>query len=172
MNKIILACIISILFVSTIFAITYEELTDYLKENTDMSSSRIVEILDGIYEQLDYICYKYNVMIAPEMMVSIMMIETNGRNVLGDNGHSIGYFQLQFPAIWYVWEFFPELKKNITTESLLSNPKYQAQLATSYLFLMYRNTNYDLHKSIEWYNGGGDPNYLSKYMSRYTAILK
>jgi hypothetical protein len=67
MNKIILACIISILFVSTIFAITYEGLTDYLKENTDMSSSRIVEILDGIYEQLDYIYDKYNVMIAPEM---------------------------------------------------------------------------------------------------------
>lgn len=136
-----------------------------------MTSSRIVEILDGIYEQLDYIYDKYNVRLAPEMMVSIMMIETNGRNVLGDNGNSIGYFQLQFQAIWYVWEFFPELKKDITTESLLSNPKYQAQLATSYLFLMYRNTKYDLHKSIERYNGGGDPNYLAKYIKWYTHIL-
>jgi len=169
MHKVLL--IIIVLCVSTMFAITYDGLTEYLKENTNMTASRIKEVLDGIYDQIGVIQNKYSTTITPEMMVSIMMVETNGRNILGDNGNSIGYFQLQFQAIWYVWEFFPELKKDLDTDKLLSNPKYQAQLATSYLFLMYRNTDYDLHKAIERYNGGGDPNYLVKYISYYKQIL-
>lgn len=159
------------LFVSTLLALTHDDLVNYLKENTNMTTSRITEVLEGITEQLAVINAKYSIILSPEMVISIMMVETNGRNVLGDNGHSIGYFQLQFQAIWYVWMYFPELKRSVDKDKLVSNPKYQAQLATCYLCLMYINSEKDLHKAIERYNGGGDPNYLTKYLTYYKHII-
>lgn len=102
--------------------------------------------------------------IEPLLILSIMETETNVRNVVGDNGDAIGYFQLHVDAVYYVSNFFPYISNKIkiigSHDNLIKYPVLQAKIAIRYLYLMKQNTE-DIILSLGRYNGQTD--YINKY---------
>ena len=109
--------------------------------------------------------------------ITIMGIETGGKNIYGDYGKAIGYFQLHKDAIFYVWEYYPEYGrfkfKNTDIKKLLLFPKLQVDIAASYLYLLYLKYN-SKEKAIAAYNGdiNGTNHYYEKFKQYQKFIFK
>lgn len=80
-------------------------------------------------------CEKFSV--PASWMVVLLIAESNGKNVIGDNGKAVGYFQLHQETVWYVSHYFPEFRKyNKNHTLLLYNPADQVRIAVRYIYLL------------------------------------
>lgn len=93
-----------------------------------------------------------------DFMIALMYTESAFRNVLGDDGKSVGYFQLTKEAVWYVAyydeevaRFYRQLKSH--TE-LLNFPDWQARIAYRYVSLLLKARG-DYVSAMELWNGKG-----------------
>ena len=94
-----------------------------------------------------------------DFMVALLYTESTFRNVLGDDGKSVGYFQLTKAAVLYVArfhkdvaEFYRKLKDH---KELLRFPGWQARIAYRYLSLWLKEHKGDYVSAMDHWNGEG-----------------
>lgn len=105
--------------------------------------------------------------IEPLIVLSILETETNVRNIYGDSGEAVGYFQLHKDAVYYVTNFYPYIKQKVKEignhNELLKYPVLQTKIAIRYLFLMEIN-NKDIIHALSRYNG--QESYINRYVTK------
>jgi len=133
-------------------------LQNYLVTHLCLSEKRAQELLDGIYDGIED-AKEFNsiIKVHPIEMIAILEAESSGKNIMGDEGKAVGYFQLHWEAIWFVWSYFPHLKREEFKKQPLSVfidfPYTQARLATLYLYLLKIQFGDDAYSA---YNGWND----------------
>lgn len=161
MKKLLLLLIL--LFSIFIFSSKQDFIYDYLVFERDIPKQEAYLIAETIYKDSD------SLGIEPLIVLSIMETETNVRNIFGDSGSAVGYFQLHRDATHYVANFYPYIKYKLQLindhDSLIKYPVLQTKIAIRYLFLMEIN-NKDIIYALGRYNG------QEKYVNRYaTKVL-
>lgn len=114
--------------------------------------------------------------IDPLLMVAIAYCETGLQNVTGDNGASIGYFQIQKDAAEYICMYFDDIREQYDKlpyhEALLSDIELQTRIAFRYMYMMttyWWDGNVDL--AIASYQGGrGDTPYYRDVREIYDLL--
>jgi hypothetical protein len=110
-------------------------------------------------------------------VITLMGIETGGKNIYGDNNKAIGYFQLHKAAIYYVWAYYPQLGeikfKHKNIKELIYFPNYQVKISIAYLHLLYLKFK-DKRKAIQAYNGDiyGTNHYYERFNKYKEYLLK
>ncbi|WP_448375618.1 hypothetical protein [Fervidobacterium sp.] len=115
----------------------------------------------------------------PLYMLAFGLAETGFSNVFGDYGKAVGYFQIHESAVFYVANFYEdvrEFKKKVRNHSdLINYPDWQLRIAYRYIYLSLRYMfNWDLARAISAYNGRRDKynEYTIKFFGYYTHIIK
>jgi len=115
----------------------------------------------------------------PLYLIAFGLTETQFSNVFGDYGKAVGYFQLHESAVFYVANFYDdvkEFKKSVRNHSDLINfPDWQVRIAYRYIYLSLRYIfNWDLTRTISAYNGRRDKynEYTKKFFSYYSFVIK
>ncbi len=106
--------------------------------------------------------------INPILMLSLIDVESDFRNILGDNGKSFGFYQIQEVTVWYVMNFFPDIKEKYIRikelskqngktfeQEMLKYPILQTQISIRYLYLLskFKTNNDNLLQILSFYNG-------------------
>jgi len=103
-------------------------------------------------------------------MIAIGHTETRFRNLKGDGGESLGYFQIQEETYWFVKEKYKKLyeKKDFNLAWTFENitERKDIQYITSVLFLDYLKNRFP-GQEYKYYNGGSD-----FYQKKITEELK
>lgn len=136
----------------------YTQLLTYMTDYLEIQRDRAQSILDGIYDGIvDAYKYSPQAKVHAIEMVALLEVESAGKNVMGDDGHAVGYFQLHWEAIWFVWSYFSHLKrpefKRQPLEVFIYFPYTQARIATLYLYLLKLRFGEDAYSA---YNGWND----------------
>lgn len=148
------------LFIGTVLlgeSVEYTRLLAYMMDYLGMQRERAQIVLEGIYDGITD-AYKYNsqIKINAIEMVALLEVESSGKNIMGDNGHAVGYFQLHWEAIWFVWSYFSHLKrpefKRQPLKIFLYFPYTQARLATLYLYLLKLQFGPDAYSAYNGWN--------------------
>ena len=115
------------------------------------------------------------------LVLALMEQESTYRNVFGDNGNAVGFFQIHEDTANYVATFYPDIKKKLeqlkSFKDLRFYPVLQTKIAIRYLYLTYKyRANQDLLITLTLYNGR-NPNfkynvYIAGIMSKYSKILE
>lgn len=112
----------------------------------------------------------------PLLMVAVGYRETALQNVTGDDGGSIGYFQIQKVAVDYLCMFFDDIEEAYSQlpyhEALLSDIELQTRIAFRYMYMMavYWWAG-DIDQAIASYQGGrGDTPYYRDVIAIYDSI--
>lgn len=171
MNKIKnIFLIIIIMFVITLFSyiviendkkITYVKQMDffkiYLENNYDISELIIIDFMNIIYKiKKEYPDIYNNVSIFD--ILAIGHVETRFRNIIGDEGDSLGYFQIQESTYWFVKSIYSDLFYELDFINLPWKWSYveeraDIQILTAILYLNYLRNKYE-NKVYYHYNGG------------------
>lgn len=129
MKKVIVLAIILASTLVLAFDMTVADIESVLKMYTN--PSRAHELAEAIFEE----CNKFSV--PASWVVVLIVAESNVKNVLGDGGEAVGYFQLHKEAVWYVSYYFKEFRKyNKDHTLLIYNPIDQVKIAVRYIYLM------------------------------------
>ncbi|ODN30652.1 hypothetical protein [Fervidobacterium thailandense] len=114
----------------------------------------------------------------PLMMVAFGLVESMFRNKVGDNGKAIGYFQLHEAAVFYVANFYKDVRefKQIHRKhvDLLNYPDWQLKIAYRYVYLTLKNVyNGDILRTISAYNGRSDRYnvYVERFFRFYSELI-
>ncbi|AMW32177.1 hypothetical protein SAMN04488510_12012 [Fervidobacterium changbaicum] len=121
----------------------------------------------------------------PLYMLAFGLSETNFRNIFGDQGKAVGYFQLHENAVFYVANFYDDVKQfkqqHRNHVELINHPDWQLRIAYRYIYLTLRYVfDWDLARAISAYNGRSDKynvytikffHYYTKIISEYVAFL-
>ncbi len=124
--------------------------------------------------------------IDPFLVLALGFAETSFRNVYGDGGNAVGYFQLHQDAVFYVANFYEDVRQykreNRVHQDLMKYPDWQTRIAYRYLYLKWKNVfNQDIILTISRYNGRKDKynTYIAKvlkifgeYVERYAKFLE
>lgn len=100
---------------------------------------------------------QYTKHISPLDMIAIGHVETRFRNLIGDEGLSLGYFQIQQETYWFVKHRYSLVYNYLNFNEpwiwdiVKDNPKIQ--LITSYLYLNYLYERFS-NRAFFFYNGG------------------
>ncbi|PNR95394.1 hypothetical protein [Petrotoga sp. 9PWA.NaAc.5.4] len=128
----------------------------YLKEYYQFEEEVIRDFTDAfmmLYEEYTYITE----LVLPIELLAIGIVETNFKNVKGDKGESLGYFQIQAPTYWYMKNKYPEIyeKLNFTHAWYWDNVKVRpdVQLITATLYLYDLKIRYGETEAYSLYNG-------------------
>jgi len=148
------------------FDFIYEKCLEYgtTPERAKLISSTIKEeYFNTIYESID-----------PLLILALIIGESNIKNLYGDNGNAVGYFQLHQDAVWYVASFYPDIASRLRKigyhKNLIRFPRVQIQIGVRYLYLILLHiTNGNITKALNYYNRGNLSNY-SKYVSYILTI--
>ncbi len=164
-NAFVFICLTTflLLLACTIEASDVNRLIVYMIETLKMSPERANIVMEGILDAINI----DGATATPLEMVALLEAESAGKNIFGDGGEAIGYFQLHKEAIWYVWAYFPHLKpesfKGRSIKELLYFPYLQARIATIYFSMMKERYG---NNAPKMYNGGSQA-----YQVRYQRIL-
>uniref|UniRef100_A0A7C4GFE2 Lytic transglycosylase domain-containing protein n=1 Tax=Fervidobacterium thailandense TaxID=1008305 RepID=A0A7C4GFE2_9BACT len=114
----------------------------------------------------------------PLMVIAFGLVESMFRNIVGDNGKAIGYFQLHEAAVIYVANFYEDVrqyKRNHRKHSeLLNFPDWQTRIAYRYVYLTLKNVcKWDLLSTISAYNGRSDRYnmYVERFFRFYSELI-
>lgn len=114
----------------------------------------------------------------PLMIIAFGLVESMFRNIVGDKGKAVGYFQLHEPAVIYVANFYEdvrEFKRNHRKHSdLLDFPDWQTRIAYRYVYLTLKNVyRWDLLRTISAYNGRSDRYnvYVERFFRFYSELV-
>ncbi len=115
----------------------------------------------------------------PLFMLAFGICETGFINAIGDNGKAVGYFQLHENALFYVTNFYEDVRKfkqeNRNHLSLLNYPDWQLRIAYRYFYLSLKYIfDWDIVRAISAYNGRSDRYnvYTVKFFSNYGNIVR
>lgn len=142
----------------------------HVNQKTTMAMS---ERLLYLYKN-QYINYK---IVSPIELIAYMFVETNYRNIPGDNYESLGYFQIQKDAYYYVRNYCKDeaIVPKISWVWDEVRPLIKTQITVSALYLQYIREHNNLHSwlSISKYNGHNDSSiyYASKINNKLAEIL-
>ena len=183
------------------FVKTFSFLKNYCK-NPYFTMKRFYEIYMGIRKGRWYTFYYFEQIVSPttnlevkkkmknelteELFISIMINETHCRNVTGDGGKSIGYFQIQWETYEWVkklvserFEEFDDLpvfkSERDFREHFIRNPRLQGQIVVYILYFTMRYiTKGDLEHSLIYYNRGEIPKKWEEiqYHKRIMSLTK
>jgi hypothetical protein len=99
-----------------------------------------------------------------QIFVAVIVSESGFKNLYGDNGYAVGYCQLHQTSIWYVNNFFPEIRnitKRISHKDLIKFPELQIKIGYRYLYLIMKNiTNYNIIEALNFWNNS--PTYYQR----------
>ena len=128
------------------------------------------QIYDRFFSSIVYIHSLYNLSVPIALILAVIQRESNllfktkqNKDVLGDDGHSIGYMQVSLPAIKdvnqnrntdFVFNDLYNETKNLTIGSLYLDLCYQSALNDS--------PNEPLRIALKKYNGGRDETITSR----------
>lgn len=102
-------------------------------------------------------CTKLNIDYFPVFVLAVA--ETNLKNVVGDNGKAVGYFQLHKEAVWFVKHRYGiNVGRNHT--DLLYNVELQIMIAVRYFHYLLTRYNSVEQAVIRW---NGKEEYLHYY---------
>lgn len=128
----------------------------YLKEYYQFEEEVIRDFTDAfimLYEEYTYITE----LVLPIELLAIGIVETNFKNIKGDNGESLGYFQIQAPTYWYLKSKYTEIyeKLNFTHAWYWDNVSIRpdVQLVTAILYLYDLKIRYGEADAYSLYNG-------------------
>jgi len=148
------------------------------------------KMFQSIKEELELL---NNPQLDPFLILAIMQTESSFRNIEGDHGKAIGFFQLHKVTIEYVIQFYPDLKEkyaiitagwNHDFKDIKKYPIFQSKVAIRYLHLILQYwANGDLNKALSFYNGRGGTqpyneyvvkilNYKVLFMEDYLSTIK
>lgn len=128
------------------------------------------KIYQRFYEQLENILNNYNLSLNIEMPLAVINTESNllfqtkiNKQIIGDDGRSIGYMQASINAVKDVNTFF----RTPFTFQNLYDEKFNLIIGTLYLDLCYRsaknqNSKNPVRLAFKKYNGGIDETDNSK----------
>ncbi|HOK87959.1 MAG TPA: hypothetical protein PKI14_08195 [Fervidobacterium sp.] len=115
----------------------------------------------------------------PLLMLAFGLSETNFMNVFGDSGKAVGYFQLHENAVFYVANFYDDVKEfkkqNRNHVDLIKHPDWQLRIAYRYMYLTLKNVhNWDIIKAISSYNGRSDKYniYVVNFFRNYAMVVE
>ncbi|MDN5346296.1 hypothetical protein X927_06880 [Petrotoga mexicana DSM 14811] len=145
---------------------------EYLKNNYALDKTTIkefVKVFEILYKEFPYVTeYVY-----PIELLAIGIVETNFENIKGDNGESLGYFQIQAPTYWYLKHNYPEFYQRINFfESWywdIIKERPDVQLMTSILYLYDIKLRYGEEDAYSIYNGGSEA-YQDKILLRLSIL--
>ncbi|KUK15697.1 MAG: Uncharacterized protein XD53_0874 [Petrotoga mobilis] len=145
---------------------------EYLKSNYTLDDTTIkefVKVFEILYKESPYVTeYVY-----PIELLAIGIVETNFKNIKGDNGDSLGYFQIQAPTYWYLKHNYPEFYQRINFlepwywDMVKERP--DVQLMTSILYLYDIKLRYGEEDAYSIYNGGSEA-YKDKILLRLSIL--
>ena len=146
MKKILISiCLIVSLLVFGISREGILEVMNYYNVNED----RAVILTDELFNNSEGV--------DPEIMLALMISEGGIKNVIGDHGEAMGYFQLHDCAIEYVTRFYPDVLEFYnslnTIDDLLKFPAMQVKIACRYMYcLQIFVCNGNLLKALNLWN--------------------
>uniref|UniRef100_A0A7V4KC50 Transglycosylase SLT domain-containing protein n=1 Tax=Fervidobacterium pennivorans TaxID=93466 RepID=A0A7V4KC50_FERPE len=114
----------------------------------------------------------------PLYILAFGLTETNFMNIFGDQGKAVGYFQLHESAVFYVANFYEDVKQfkrqYRNHAELINYPDWQVRIAYRYIYLTLRYVfDWDLARAISAYNGRTDKYniYTVKFFSYYANVI-
>lgn len=92
-----------------------------------------------------------------QIFTALIVSETGFKNIYGDNDKAVGYCQLHEVSVWYVINFYPDLRLKYTEigafENLIKYPKLQIILGYRYLHLILKYiTNGNIIEALNYWN--------------------
>lgn len=132
---------------------------DYLTKFTELDEKIISEMVGGLlflYKEIPEIIDKVSAI----ELLAIGIVETNFKNIKGDNGNSLGYFQIQAPTYWYLKYEYLDIYENI--DFLLPwywdniEGRADVQIITAALYLYDLKIRYGEEMAYSMYNGGSE----------------
>jgi len=157
-----------ILIILTVLLVIIFNRNKYTKIKLSKYNSNISKLQEkSLHRNIKRACKKYDYDDVLDIYTT-MIIETNCRNIIGDNGDSIGYFQLQIPTTNYMYDKYKnEYKlKKLKSKFLLRILK-KRQMTYCVLLKKYLSSNYDKRGAVLSYNAGENGFKTGKYNSNY-----
>jgi len=144
----------------------------YLKNNYTLDDATIKEFIN-VFEILNKEFAYVTEYVYPIELLAIGIVETNFKNIKGDGGDSLGYFQIQGPTYWYLKHNYPEFYQRVN----FFEPWYwdivkerpDVQLMTSILYLYDIKLRYGEENAYSFYNGGSQT-YQDKILLRLSVL--
>ena len=109
----------------------------------------------------------------PLLILALMKAESRYKNVVGDHGEAIGYFQLHDNAVAYVQRFYPDLAY-VQHKNLSKLLKAQIQIACRYIRLInVFITDGNIRATLDRWNGSAPYGKLSmRALTFYAEFLQ
>lgn len=130
-------------------------------------------IVSVIFEEYDNVIYQS---IDPLLIYSLMIVESSLKNVYGDSGDAVGFFQLHRESVEYVTRFYPEYNKllKLPHKNLIKYLRSQIEIGIRYLYLINKYIyNGNIRLSIDRWNGyiGEYGNHSMKVFDKYSQLI-
>ncbi|WP_448378219.1 hypothetical protein [Fervidobacterium sp.] len=114
----------------------------------------------------------------PLYILAFGLTETNFMNIFGDQGKAVGYFQIHENAVFYVANFYEDIKQfkrqHRNHAELINYPDWQVRITYRYIYLTLRYVfDWDLARAISAYNGRSDKYniYTVKFFNYYANVI-
>jgi len=109
----------------------------------------------------------------PLLILALMKAESGYKNIYGDSGLAVGYFQLHKNAVQYVQRFYPELEY-VKHENLPKLLKAQIQIACRYIWLINTYISEgNIRATLDRWNGSKPYGQLSfRVLTYYAEFLQ
>lgn len=173
---IVLILLLSLLAVGVDYESEIDFFEYYLINYTQMNkktTSAMSERLMYLYKN-DILDYKK---VTPIELIAYMFVETTYQNITGDNNNSLGYFQIQENAYFYVRNYCKDeiLVPKLSWDWKTIRPLIKTQITIAGLYLQLIRENLCLHSwlAISKYNGYNDTSiyYTGKITNKLSELL-
>lgn len=175
MKKRAFVAIFAIIFAQIVFSATLQDFAySFLREQKVLENHARV-----LAKTLEEEAAKVPDVIDPLFMLAFGLSETDFMNVFGDSGKAVGYFQLHEDAVFYVANFYDDVKEfkkqHRNHVDLIQYPDWQLKIAYRYIYLTLKNVhNWDIIKAVSSYNGRSTKynEYIIKFFQNYTLVVQ
>ncbi len=175
MKKRAFVAIFAIIFAQIVFSATLQDCAySFLREQKVLENHARV-----LAKTLEEEAAKVPDVIDPLFMLAFGLSETDFMNVFGDSGKAVGYFQLHEDAVFYVANFYDDVKEfkkqHRNHVDLIQYPDWQLKIAYRYIYLTLKNVhNWDIIKAVSSYNGRSTKynEYIIKFFQNYTLVVQ
>ncbi|MGB4263392.1 MAG: hypothetical protein WBJ29_07640 [Fervidobacterium sp.] len=175
MKKRAFVAIFAIIFAQIVFSATLQDFAySFLREQKVPENHARV-----LAKTLEEEAAKVPDVIDPLFMLAFGLSETGFMNVFGDSGKAVGYFQLHEDAVFYVANFYDDVKEfkkqHRNHVDLIQYPDWQLKIAYRYIYLTLKNVhNWDIIKAVSSYNGRSTKynEYIIKFFQNYTLVVQ
>ena len=115
-------------------------------------------------------CTLFN--IDPETIFFLAIAETGLKNIYGDNGDAVGYFQLHKEAVWFVKERYQLKNVPKNHKDLINNVDLQIQIAVRYFHYLLAKYGSKEAALKHWNGSDGFVKYYNEVASYINRLFK